>query len=59
MKLMGVYIAFRFAYGWVEDINRFDIMNISLWMIIGMGFSEQFRKMNNLQFKLWVKSIFK
>lgn len=59
MKLVGVFIAFRWAYGWVEDFNRFDIMNISLWMLIAMGLSPLFRRMTNREFKLWVLSIFK
>ena len=58
MKLIGVYIAFRFLYGWIEDFNRFDISNIALWMVIAMGFSQAFRKMNDMEFKAWVKSIF-
>jgi len=58
MKLLGVYIAFRFAYGWVEDFNNLDIMSISLWMMIAMGFSEKFRMMSDVEFTIWVKSIF-
>ncbi|GGP01724.1 hypothetical protein GCM10010992_03250 [Cloacibacterium rupense] len=56
LKLIGVFISFHFLYGWIEDINRFDIANISLWMFIAMGFSEQFRKMNNQEFIGWIKS---
>lgn len=58
MKLLGVFIAFRFTFGWIEDFNRFDIMNISLWMMIAMGFSLKFRMMNDKQFKLWIQLIF-
>ncbi len=58
IKILGCYIAFRWAYGWIEDMNRFNIMNISLWMIIAMGLSSQFRQMNDMEFKLWVKTIF-
>lgn len=58
MKLIGVYIAFRFLLGWIEDFNRFDISNIALWMVIAMGFSVEFRRMNNQEFILWVKSVF-
>lgn len=58
IKILGVFIAFRWAYGWVEDFNRFDIMNISLWMMIAMGFSEQFRNMTDQDFKVWIRSIF-
>lgn len=58
IKILGCFIAFRWAYGWIEDFNRFDIMNLSLWMIIAMGLSSQFRQMNDTEFKLWVKTIF-
>jgi hypothetical protein len=59
IKLLGIYIAFRWAYGWVEDANNFNIMNISLWMMIAMGFSAQFRKMNNKEFQKFIIDIFK
>jgi hypothetical protein len=58
MKLTGVFIAFRFLYGWIEDVNQLNITSISLWMMIAMCFSEQFRKMNEMEFKNWVKRIF-
>ena len=58
MKFLGCFIAFRWAYGWVEDFNRFDIMNVSLWMMIAMGISIRFRSMSNRDFYLWVLSIF-
>ncbi|ANH80631.1 hypothetical protein A8C56_06220 [Niabella ginsenosidivorans] len=58
IKIVGVFIAFHFMYGWVEDINVFDIMNASIWMAISMGFSAQFRGMNNRQFGLWLRYVF-
>lgn len=58
MKFLGCFIAFRWAYGWIEDFNRFDIMNISLWMMIAMGISISFRNMTNVKFRRWIKNIF-
>lgn len=58
VKIVGVYIAFRWMYGWVEDINAFDIANASLWMLMAIGFSREFREMDNMEFKFWIKSIF-
>lgn len=58
IKILGCFIAFRWAFGWIEDINRFDIANIALWMIIAIGYSDQFRLMGNLEFRLWFKEIF-
>ena len=58
IKFIGCFIAFRWAYGWVEDLNNFSIMNISLWMLIAMGISVKFRKMSNLDMRQWVQNIF-
>lgn len=58
IKLVGIYISFRFAYGWVEDINNFTINNIFLWIFIGIGFSEKFRNMTNIEMKNWLQGIF-
>ena len=59
MKLIGVFIAFRWAFGWIEDTNSIDISNIALWMMIAMGFSEQFRAMSNTEMEEWVCGILK
>jgi len=59
MKLLGVYIAFRWAYGWIEDINELNIRNVALWMTIAMGFSEKFRQMTDEQMNSWIVDIFK
>ena len=59
LKFIGCFIAFRWAYGWIEDFNNFDITNIALWMMISMGLSVRFRFMTDDQFKIWINSIFK
>lgn len=58
IKLIGINVAFRWTYGWVEDFSLFDLSNIFLWLMIGMCFSESFRKMNDKEVKMWVKGIF-
>ena len=58
IKLIGLNISFRWAYGFVEDFSRFDLSNIFLWIMIGMCFSESFRQMTNAQMKSWVQGIF-
>ena len=40
-------------------MNRFDISNISMWVVFAMGFSPAFREMSEQQFMLWFKSIFR
>lgn len=58
MKLVGINVAFRWSYGWVEDFSEFDLSNIFLWIMIGMCFSESFRKMTDMEFRMWVRGIF-
>ena len=58
MKFVGMFVAFHWAYGWVEDINQFDIANFAIWMSIAMGLSRQFREMTDKEFIAWVRSIF-
>lgn len=58
IKFMGINVAFRWAYGWVEDFSSFDLSNIFLWIMIGMCFSETFRKMNDKEVKMWIRGIF-
>lgn len=59
LKLIGCYIAFNWMFGWIENMNRFDISNIFFWGIIAIAFSKEFRNMNDLEFKNWFKHIFK
>ena len=60
MKLLGVFVAFRWLWGWLEDTNfNLDIMNISLWMMIAMCYSSRFRAMTDGELHEWVESIFR
>lgn len=58
IKLIGLYLTFRWAFGFVEDYSSFDLSNIFLWLMIGMCYSKTFRQMSNSQMKNWVLSIF-
>jgi len=58
IKIVGLNISFRWAYGFVEDFSNFDLSNIFLWLMIGMCFSKKFRQMSNNQMKNWVLGIF-
>jgi hypothetical protein len=57
-KIIGLFIAFRWSYGWVEDINNFTIQYVFLWLVIGFCYSKSFREMNDAEMKNWVSGIF-
>jgi hypothetical protein len=57
-KILGLYISFRWAYAWVEDINYFTLTTVSLWLIVGLCYSINFREMTNEEVKSWIMSAF-
>lgn len=56
-KILGLLIAFRWLYSWVEDVNDFSLTAFILWMMIGLCFSKSFREMTNEDVKYWIKNI--
>lgn len=57
-KILGLFIGFCWCYAWVEDINYFTLTTFFLWIMIGLCFSKDFRKMNNSQVAYWANNIF-
>lgn len=58
MRFIGMMIAFNWALGWIENSTGFNIMNLTIWLMIGMGLSRKFRKMNDREFRLWFSRLF-
>lgn len=58
MKIIGIYVSFRWVYAWVEDFSRIDLYSCFLWLLIGMCCSIKFRQMNDQEMKLWIRGIF-
>lgn len=58
IKYLGIFIAFRFFLGWIEDMNNFNISGITVWIIIAIGLSRKFRMMNNQTFRKWLLGCF-
>ena len=57
-KMLGVYVAFRWLFSWVEDINNFSLNYFMLWIMIGLCISNSFRSMTNYDVTLWIRSVF-
>jgi hypothetical protein len=58
VKMAGIVTAFNFAYGWVENITNFDILNVVYWTFISICLSSQFRNMSDGEFKNWFNGLF-
>lgn len=54
VQIIGIYVAFRWVFGWVEDFSKFDLNYLFLWIMIGICFSPQYRSMSNTDFKNWL-----
>lgn len=57
-KMLGVYVAFRWLYSWIEDVNDFSLNYFMLMVILGLCFSESFRNMSNKDVIIWVRGMF-
>lgn len=58
MQIVGLNVAFRWSYAWVEDFSNFDLSYLFLWLMLGMCFSKRFRFMNNREMLYWIRGIF-
>lgn len=57
-KMLGVYVAFRWLFSWVEDVNSFSLNYFMLMMMIGLCFSYSFRNMTDKEITIWARGIF-
>ncbi len=57
-KMLGLFVAFRWLYSWVEDVNNFSLNYFILWVLIGLCFSHSFRMMNNNEVTIWIRGVF-
>lgn len=57
-KMLGVFVAFRWLYSWVEDINIVSLNYFMLWIMVGLCLSSSFRMMNDNEVTIWIRGIF-
>ena len=54
MRYVGLFVAFKWAMGWIEENNLFTCHSITTWMLISMCYSSAFREMNDEDFRNWI-----
>ena len=57
LKLIGLYVAFRWAYCWVEEYTVFGIGYFALWMLVAICISPQFRAMTDEEIGKWLRDL--
>ncbi len=59
IKIVALFVLFRWIYSWIEELAFFNITYLMLWIMVAMCFSPYFRRMTNEEFKWWFKTILK
>lgn len=55
---IGMFIAFRFLFSFIEEMQTFSWNSITLWLMIAICISSSFLNMTNNVFEIWIKNIF-
>ena len=58
IKMLGLYVSFRWLFSWVEDVNSFSLNYFMLMMMLGLCFSHSFRNMTEKEISIWARGIF-
>jgi len=58
MKLLGIFLSFRWLYSWIEDVNVYSINYFLIWIMLAMAYSDKFRMMNEQELLLWTRGLF-
>ena len=57
VPMIGCFVAFRWSFGWIEDVNNFLIYDVDLWLLIAMCYSKRFRYLSDKQIEKWFNSL--
>lgn len=58
VKLLGIYISFRWLFAWIEDISDVSLNYFMIMTMIGLCFSYSFRNMTDNEVIVWVRGVF-
>lgn len=59
MTSLGLFVAFKFLYSFIEDQIMFNAHSFYIFLWIGMCYNKKFREMSNEQIKKYLNQIFK
>lgn len=57
IKMLGLYMCFRWVWLWIEDYARVDANTLLMWFMLAMCFSPYWRNLSNEEFKKIIKSV--
>lgn len=57
-RLVGIFVAFNWAYSWVENGNIFNLNYIGIWLMVGICLSPEMRRMSDSDMRYWIRGLF-
>ena len=57
IKLVGLFVAFRWIMLWIEDMEQFSCLYLSVWLMLGMCYAPSLRNMSDNEFSRWAKTL--
>ncbi len=58
VKMLSVAVAFHWAFGWIENVWQFLLIDITIMLILAICYSPIFRQMTDMEFQLFVRDLF-
>ena len=58
VPVIACAVACHWALSWMEEVPEFTVMDFAFYLLMGICFSPWFRKMSDIEFRMWFKSCF-
>lgn len=59
IKIVGLYLSFRWMYGFIEDFQLLNISTLTLWILFAICFSNNFRNLTNKKISRYIYVVFR
>ena len=58
VRIIGLWVAFRWILSWFEEFTMFDINQITIWLCVAICLSPTFHEMDSGQFRDFIRGLF-
>ena len=58
VPVIACAVAFHWALAWMEETTMFKLTDLALFLMMGICYSPRFRRMSDMEFRIWFKSCF-
>lgn len=58
VKMLACIVSFQWTVGWIENPYQFHLLDVTVFMIMGICYSSEFRRMSDAMFRLFISDLF-